>query len=210
MLGEQSDDTEQKEEHRLGTINRWDPPEGDWATEHDWTRYRGPDPWPVPGGWVFKDPEEGGWWQYFGDVGVGHHRSDDIRDEIVGDDPPDDPLDDPLEEHRGPLAFLEVKTANPDEVSLLNHDNEKLEWTLKIGDTQVFRRVEPDRPDLMAAVAEALAAYHEGALDERKGDIVPTSGQKPQDIREQERLEQRREENQSLGNFADQEVDDGE
>jgi hypothetical protein len=199
---EQQDDmTEQKEKHRLGTINRWDAPDGDWAAEHDWTRYRGPDPWPVPGGWVFKDPEEGGWWQYFGDAGVGHDDSNSILDELKDDSSVGDPHN-ALDEERGELAFLEVKTANPDEVSLRNPEDEQLKWTLKIGDIQVFRRVEPEWSDLMAAVAEALAVYHEDELDERVDEIVPTSGRKPADIRKQEQLEQRKESNKSLGDFS--------
>jgi len=196
-----ADVTEQKEKHRLGTINRWDAPDGDWAAENDWTRYRGPDPWPVPGGWVFKDPEEGGWWQYFGDAGVGDDDSDSILDELKHDPSVGDPYD-ALDEERGELASLEVKTANPDEVSLRNIEDEKLEWTFKIGSIQVFRRVEPERSDLMAAVAEALVAYHEDILDERVDEIVPTSGRKPADIREQEQLEQRKESNKSLGDFS--------
>jgi len=77
-MTESDSEAEQKEQHRLGTINRWDVPDGTWATKYDWTRYRGPSPWPVPSGWVFKDPEGGGWWEYFGEAGVGHPRDDDI------------------------------------------------------------------------------------------------------------------------------------
>ena len=193
--------TKQKEAHRLGTINRWDPPEGDWAAEYDWTRYRGPDPWPVPGGWLFKDPEDGGWWQFFGDAGVGHWDSHDLLDELK-DDPSVEDASAALDEHRGEYAHLHVETANPDEVSIRNPEDEKLEWTLEVAGKQVFRRVEPDRSDLMAAVAEALAAFHEGDLDERAAEIVPTSGRKPDDIQEQEELERRQEENESLDEFV--------
>lgn len=193
-----------KEQHRLGTINRWDPPEGDWAAEHDWTRYRGPDPWPVPGGWVFVDPEGGGWWRYFGDAGVGHDKDDGIREELEDDESVDDAYDamQDLRDEHGQLAFLKVETANPDEVSMRNPGDEKLEWTLEIDGVQVFRRVEPDRSDTMAAVAEALQAYHAGDLDDRRDEIVPTSGRKPDDVREQEQLEERREENEQLDEFV--------
>lgn len=200
MSGSNSTD-EQKEEHRLGTIHRWDPPEGEWAAEFDWTRYRGPAPWPVPGGWVFKDPEEGGWWQYFGDAGVGHDSDDSILDELEADDAVEDPYE-ALEEARGVYAFLGVETANPDEVSLRDSEDEELEWTLEVAGIEVFRRVEPDRSDLMAAVAEALAAYHEGELEERREAIVPESGRKPDDVLEAEALERRQEENESLDDFA--------
>lgn len=192
-----------REEHRLGTINRWDPPEGDWAAEYDWTRYRGPDPWPVPGGWVFRDPEGGGWWQYLGDLGVGHDDENSIRDALEEDDLEYEEIDERLEEYRGPYAFLSTETANPDEVSIRDYSNEKLEWSLKVGDTQVFRRVEPDRSDMMGVVAEALAAFHEDELEEKLDGLVPSTGRKPDDVLEQEALEQRKEENQGLDEFAE-------
>ena len=193
--------TQQKEAHRLGTINRWDPPEASWAAEHDWTRYRGPDPWPVPGGWVFKDPEGGGWWEYFGDAGDGHEFDDGILDELKADESVDDPYD-ALDEMRGEYAHLTVETANPDEVSIRNLEDEQLEWELTVDGTQVFRRVEPDRSDLMAAVAEALSAYHTGDLADTLDEIVPATGRKPADVLEREALEERKQNNQSLGDFS--------
>lgn len=192
---------EQKEQHRLGTINRWDPPEDHWASKYHWTRYRGPDPWPVPGGWVFNDPEGGGHWQYYGDAGVGHDDDNSILDELKADDAVDDPYDQ-LDEQRGRRAGVSVETANPDEVSMRNPEDEELEWSLEVAGTEVFRRVEPDRSDLMAAVAEALAAYHDGDLDERVDEITPATGRVPDDVREQEELEQREEENESLDEFV--------
>lgn len=190
----------EKEEHRLGTINRWDAPDGDWAAEHDWTRYRGPDPWPVPGGWVFKDPEGGGWWEYFGEAGVGHGSDDSLLEELKDDESVDDPYE-TLNDERGRYAFLRVETSNP-EVARRNPEDEKLEWSLEISDVEVFRRVAPDRSDLMAAVAEGLAAYHEGTLDDKVGGIVPASGQKPKSVLDEERLERRQENNRSLGDYA--------
>lgn len=198
----QEDSTKQKEQHRLGTINRWGVPDGDWAVEYDWTRYRGPDPWPVPGGWVFKDPEGGGWWQYFGDLGVGHHSDDSIRDELEDDGAVAD-SDDALDEAREKYAFLEIETANPDEVSIRNPEDEQLEWSLEVAGSEVFRRVEPDRSDLMGVVAEALYAHHVGVLGDQLGEITPSSGRKPDDILEKEALEKRQEENESLNQYAD-------
>jgi len=192
---------EQKEQHRLGTINRRDPPEGDWASDYDWTRYRGPDPWPVPGGWVFESPEAGGNWEYFGDAGVGHDDDNSILDVMEADDDVADPYG-RLNEQRGERAWLNVETANPEDVSLRNPADEELKWTLQIGNVEVFSRVEPDRSDLMGAVAEALAAYHEGDLDERVDEIMPTTGRVPDDVREQQELEQREEENESLDEFV--------
>lgn len=192
---------DEKEQHRVGTIGRWDAPEDDWAADHDWTRYRGPKPWPVPGGWVFDDPEGGGMWQYFGDAGVGHDDDHSILDEFEADDEIDDRFE-ALNEARGPRAWLTAETANPDEVSMRNPEDEEIKWTLDVAGTTVFRRVEPDRSDLMAAVAEALAAYHSDSLDERADEIVPTTGRKPDEQLSEETLEKRREENQNIGDFA--------
>lgn len=192
--------TEEKEQHRLGTIGRWDPPDGDWAAEYDWTRYRGPDPWPVPGGWVFGDPEEGGWWKYYGELGVGHANDNSILDALKEDETVTDPYEE-LEAAQGPYAYLNVETANPDEVSIRNHENEEYEWAFKIGDTAVFTRVEPERSDLLAAVAEALMAAHEGDLDERRNSIAPTTGRAPETELKKKAIEQRREENSSLSEF---------
>ncbi|SEH60713.1 hypothetical protein SAMN05192561_11231 [Halopenitus malekzadehii] len=207
-VGETVDDVEHedgcKEGHRLGTINRRDPPEGDWAAKHDWTRYRGPDSWPVPGGWVFKDPEGGGWWEYFGDVGEGHEFDDSILEALKDNPTINDPFETfgDLRRDHGEYAFLRLETANPDEVSRRNPEDEKLEWTLEVAGMEVFSRIEPDRSDLMAAVAEALQAYHAGELEERIEEIVPETGEKPKAVREQEQLEERKENNESLDDFA--------
>lgn len=197
--------TDEKEQHRVGTSNRWEAPDGDWAAEHDWTRYRGPDPWPVPGGWAFKDPEGGGWWQYFGEAGVGHHDHNSIFDELEADPSVDDPYD-ALDEARAEYAYLTAETANPDEVSVRNPEDEELEWTLEIDDAEIFRCVAPDRSDLMAAVADALAAHHAGDLNDKADDIAPTSGQTPTAAsdhdQEQDAVEQRQKNNRSLGDFS--------
>lgn len=60
------DENEQKEAHRVGTINRWDAPDASWAAEYDWTRYRGPPAYPVPGGWVLGIVEgDGTGWRIY-------------------------------------------------------------------------------------------------------------------------------------------------
>lgn len=196
--------TDEKEQHRLGTINRWDVPEGNWAAEHDWTRYRGPDPWPVPGGWVFKDPEGGGWWEYFGDAGVGQYIDDSVLDALEDDEAIADAFEamNDLRDQHGEYARLSVETANPDEVSFRNPEDEQLEWTLDVDGTQVFQCVEPDRKGLMAAVAQALAAFHDDALDEQVSEIEPPSGRQSDDEREETTIEERQERNQSLGDFS--------
>lgn len=195
---------EKKEAHRLGTINKWDAPDGDWATEYDWTRSRGPAPWPVPGGWVFKDAEGGGWWQYYGEAGVGHHTDHSVREAFEDDDSIEDPYE-ALGDVRGDYAYLNADTANPEEVSYRSAEDEELKWSLEVAGTDVFCRVEPDRTDLMASVAQALAAYHDDSLDEQVEDIVPASGRKTDEAREQEAIERHQKENASLMNFSDEE-----
>lgn len=203
-MSDREESSESKEDHRLGTINKWDAPDAEWAAEYDWTRSRGPPPWPVPGGWVFKDAEGGGWWQYYGDAGVGEHSDNSIRETFEADDAYADldEVTDALSDARGEYAYLNMEAANPDEVSLRNLEDEETEWSLEIADRVVFRRVEPDRADLMAAVAKALDAYHRGELDEEIEAIVPASGSKPADVLEQEDIDRRQAENESLGSFG--------
>lgn len=203
-MPENSSEVDQKEKHRLGTINRRGVPDGAWAAKYDWTRYRGPAPWPVPSGWVFKDPEGGGWWEYFGEAGVGHPRDDDILEALKTDDAVDDPYEaiEDIRQTHGETAHLEVITANPQAVSPRDYEDEDLEWSFRVDGLEVFRRVDPDRTDVMAAVAEALDAFHAGALADDAADIIPQSGRKPDDILDQEKVEKRREANESLDEFA--------
>jgi len=54
----------------------------------------------------------------------------------------------------------------------------------------------------MAAVAEALDAFHAETLADDATEIVPRSGKKPDDVRDQEKIEKRRGENKSFDEFA--------
>lgn len=194
---------DQKESHRIGTINKWDAPDGDWAADYDWTRFRGPTPWPVPGGWVFKTPEGGGWWVYFGDIGVGHGRDDTILDELKADDSVDDPheaMKDLRSEYTQP-AYLETEMANPDEVSMRNPEDEETLYTLKIDGQTVFSRIDPTHPDVMGSVAKALTAYHNDDLEAQIDDIMPSTGRHPEPEEEQADVDRRQEENRPLDDF---------
>lgn len=176
-------DTEQKEEHRLGTTNRWDAPDADWARSYDWTRYRGPPAYPVPGGWVLGIVEgDGTGWKYYHEDGVGEATDTDVEC---------DP--EPLAE-AGLILDVVADTGS------LREDPDT-EWRFSIEGTQIFRRVNPDRDDAYGAIARALSAYHRDQ-DPEEIAATPDTGRKPADVREQEKLERRREENESLEGWS--------
>lgn len=186
-------DVEQaKEAHRLGTINRWDAPDADWAADHDWTRYRGPQPYPVPEDWALDTPESDavGWFR-FPDVGDGHGTTDDVYDAL------DDDLD-AIEEARGERAFLinDIVEHSRSGPTIVEHE-------LSIDGETVFRRVDPTDDELWARVADALARYADGEdVAEIAEDIGFQSGRLPDDVAEEQEQERRREENESLDEFA--------
>lgn len=65
-----TDDTADKEANRVGTINRWDAPDEDWAADYPWTRHSGPAPYPVPDAWVLDTVEgDGVSWSLLPDAG---------------------------------------------------------------------------------------------------------------------------------------------
>jgi len=191
-----SDDTntDQKEQHRLGTINRWDAPEADWAAEHDWTRYRGPQPYPCPADWVLDEPEgDAVGWYRFPDIGEGHATTDDVYDAL-------EPDYDAIEEHRGERAFLinDIVEDSPNGPVILEHE-------FSIGGETVFSRTDPSDDELWATVGEVLARYAAGdAAAEIAADLSWQSGRLSDDEREQRKQERRREANQSLGAFSDE------
>jgi len=191
-----SDDLEdQKEENRLGTIGQFGTPETDWTAEYAWTRYRGPAAHPVPGGWVLGDVEaDGVGWSYFGDAGVGEH-SDNVLDDLL-ENPDIDDGSEAFEDLREAEAWL-VNT--PVDTSPLDRDPD-VEHELVVAGERVFRRIDPDPVDLDETVAEALDAFHR---DEDLGDIAPSSGRKPDEVRKRKPVEKRREQNTSLGRFED-------
>jgi len=191
--------TDEKEQHRIGTINRWDAPEADWAADYDWTRYRGPRPYPAPEDWVLDEPEGGiVGWQHFPDVGKGHGLLDDVYDELEGDYDDWDAYEAAVEEVRGVRAFLsnEIVEDGRDMDVILEHE-------LSIAGDTVFRRVDPTDDELWARTAEALTRYASGeTVEEFADDIGFQSGRLPEDLQEERKQERRREENTGLGEFS--------
>jgi hypothetical protein len=181
------DPEQQKEAHRLGTIGKWDAPDAGWAAEYDWTRYRGPPAYPVPGAWVLNIVEADGiiWYRY-PDVGEGHATDTDVRDAVEGHD-----------RRRGATAMLGNTIVDEDRRTR----ETTLEQELTIAGETVFRRVEPDEDDLYATVAAALAAFDDGT-DAAEIAVEWASGRLPEDIREAQERERREDENQQLGEFS--------
>lgn len=184
------DKTEQKEEHRLGTINRWDPPEADWAAEYDWTRYRGPEAYPVPGAWVLSIVEgDGIIWYRYPEVGVGKDSDTDVHEALNSDDEYND--------LRSAMASLGNTIVDEDRQAR----EVTLEQELTIEGKTVFRRVEPDSDELYANAAAALKTYDEDPGTDEFA-LSWQTGRLPDDIREEQKLERRKEQNNSLGDFA--------
>lgn len=165
---------------------RFDPPEAEWTDEYEWTRYRGPDPWPCPADWVFNDADAlgAGWYRYPG-IGEGHAKDAEVV-EIVGYDD--------IEEHREEMALLVGEDAGS------SRREERIEWRLSVKGETVFRRVNPNRADLMAAVAETLSRYSNGSMSWRS--VEPSTGSVPDDVKRERELEKRREQNASLDGFG--------
>lgn len=167
---------------------RFDPPEADWADEYDWTRYRGPQPYPCPGEWVLDIIEgDGGMWYLYADIGEEHETDTDVYDAFKPDY-------EAYNEARGETAFLSSKIVEDN----LAERTSTAEHELKIAGEVVFRRVEPDREDLWEAVAEALQAYCDG---ENINGIAPSTGELPEDLKKKRETEKRKAENKGLGEF---------
>lgn len=165
-------------------------PDADWTDDYDWTRYRGPQPWPVPEDWVLEDPEI---WQHFPDVGEGMESHHDVYDALDEDR-------DEIEDARGVEAYLLDDLLEFDQ----RRGIEVHEWELAIGGDTIFRREDPDFEDVLAATAEALSRY---SNDQDLDDVCPSSGRPPEDVREQRELERKQAENQGLDAFARGESD---
>lgn len=173
-------------------------PEAGWTDTYDWTRYRGPQPYPCPGAWVLGLVEGDGigWRRYPEHNGDAHEHDDDVLDEIDADD---------VGEVRGDATratlineLVEFSQRDPDETSV--------EHRLSIAGEDVFRRVDPTTEDLFGSVAEALARFDAGeAVAEFAGDVEPTTGRPPAGVQSQREIERRESENRSLEAFGDAE-----
>jgi len=177
-------DPDRKEQHRVDTIGRWDPPEAEWAEEYDWTRYRGPAAYPCPGAWVLDEPEGLAYsWLWFPEIGEDYGTESSAFDDLEYSS---------IDSYREARAFL----IGEDVAESLRE--EEIEWTLSIDNVDVFVRRDLEQDELMGAVAEVLSRYPDG--DWR--DVTPTAGSPPPEVVRERELEQRREENESLDDFA--------
>ena len=167
-------------------------PDAEWTDVYDWTRYRGPQPYPCPGGWVLGLVEaDGAGWKRFPGLGGALEHDDDVIDEHGPDVYNED-----MAERASLLNEIETFDER-------NPDAAEMRHTLKIGGEQVFSVVEPDEEELFAAVAEALARFDAGEqIDEFAADVEPQSGTAPESERSAKELKRKREENNSLGDFA--------
>lgn len=164
-------------------------PDADWTDEWPWTRYRGPQPWPVPGDWVLGDVEaDGAMWQHFPGHGEGCENDHEVYDAL------DDDLD-AIEDARGARAILLNELEEFDR----REKNEAYTHTLIIDGDEVIEAYDPEWDDLFESVAQALKRY------ESPGDpsmVEVESGKLTDEQRREKEIEARRQENQSLGAFA--------
>jgi hypothetical protein len=82
--------------------------------------------------------------------------------------------------------------------------DESIRWRLSIANETVFRRVEPEWCDLLAACAEALSKYANG------GDwqaVAPDTGALPAEEQREREIERRKESNQSLSDWGSDDAD---
>lgn len=172
---------------------RFDPPEAAWTDEYEWTRYRGPQPYPVPADWVLRIVEgDGIGWYRFPGLGEGLAKDTEVRDVLgIGDD-----YEDALAEADEAWLDYKIVEAGGDG---FDPEPDTVEHTLTIAGETVFRRVDPDRDDLMAAVAETLSKFTNGA---EWRAVEPSTGRLPDDLKREQELERRRERNASLDGFG--------
>jgi hypothetical protein len=159
-------------------------PDADWTDKYPWTRYRGPQPYPVPEDWVLNIVEGDATVFYrYPDLGQDHETDDEVVDTFA-------PEYEGVNEARGAAASVTI-----------DHDRngDELPYSLQIDNEVVFQRVEPDTEDLWRAVAEVLARFARG---EDYQDIAPTTGSPPESVLRERKLEQRQEENKQLSEFT--------
>lgn len=160
-------------------------PEAEWTDDYEWGRYRGPQPWPAPAGWVISDEA---FWQRYPGIGEGMGSNYDV----------DQALDEDLEavaEARDVEAYLldELLEFDP------RKEVEVTEWELVVAGETVFRRVDPAWDDLLATTAEALSRY---ANDQDLDGLEPETGDPPADVQKARETERRQETNESLADFG--------
>ena len=175
-----------------------DDPDADWTDEYAWTRYRGPQPYPVPGDWTLNLVEgDGVMWNRYPAHGEGREMDDHVLESFKE---ATDTYDDPYE------AYNDAR----EEWAGLGHEvlewnaaerTETLKQVLKIEGNTVFERVEPDGEDLWKVTANALAQYDDGTPVEEI-EVSFSTGSKPPDQLREEMIEQRQAENEYITNFG--------
>lgn len=188
--------------NRVGSVDDLDTdlPEDAWTADYPWTRYRGPEPFPVPGGWIITIVEcNGAGWHNYGELGVDHSSEAGIREELEADASVKNPYN-RLDDAHGIHATLMNKPEQGPNVAQKERDRAR-EWKFSIDNTLIFRRVEPEREDMYATVAEALAAYSEGTAV-AEISATPSTGRPPAEVQKQREVEQREASNQDLSDFV--------
>jgi len=188
---------EQKETNRVGTINSFGTPDETWTAEYPWTRYRGPAVFPVPGDWVLSIVEgDGTSWYYMDEYGDGVGSEHAVYDALDEDPSIEDPF----------IACEDIRLASADLTRLpasvesdAGADN-AADWEFTINSITIFRRTDPARDDLYAAVADALAQFDAGESP-RNISVSFDTGTLPEDVQEQHEIEQRKQNNKSLTSF---------
>lgn len=156
-------------------------PEADWTDDYDWTRYRGPQPYPVPEDWVLNIVEAGGaMFRRYPEIGNDHETDSEASEHFAPDY-------EGLEEARGIEASVGTKYIDEEEVE-----------TLTVAGEEVFQRVSPTTEDLYKTVAEALTR---AATGEEYADIEPSTGSPPAAVRREQEIERRKSENHGLGQY---------
>jgi hypothetical protein len=159
-------------------------PDTDWTNEYQWTRYRGPQPYPCPEDWVLSIVEADSTVFYrYPDLGQDYKIDDDVFDTFA-------PEYEDANESRGEAASV---TIDYDRIG------DESPYSFQIADEVVFQRVDPNPEDFWATIAKALARFSRG---EEYQDVAPTTGNPPASVLRERELEQRKKENKQLSEFA--------
>jgi len=167
-------------------------PDAGWTDEYPWTRYRGAQPYPCPADWVLGLVEgDGIGWHRYPGIAEGHDHQRDVVDLFDDYDARED-------------AHAERATLLNDIVEGASiRDEDDVKHELSIDGETVFVRIDPEMSDLMATVAEVLARYSGGeALGVIADGLSFSTGRPPARVVEQNAVEQREEQNQSLTDFG--------
>lgn len=139
----------------------WDPDVDDGATAADVaSTMAGSREWPVPAGWLLHEP---GLWYRFPTIGEARHRTIEAGEALV-----DVELD--ANELRAERAMLLESSGADDEIC----------YEFQIDGEVVFRRLDPEWPDIFVTIAEALETFSMGN-DVGSIEAEPWTGKPVQD-----------------------------